>query len=267
MWEWCLMVQLHSLLSTKFRSWLFRVFLCLGSLVVRAGVQLLAAEGLQAGSTTGAYKLLLGSRWWGWGSSVCLQCAGFHSCTAVVSEWRKGKGVRMWTIILQSAFITGLRQWTTFFLSSLWVGWGHLPVCCNTKFGEALPKPMRRLVLVAPPWLTPSGCSSSSGTLKCFPALNPKEILGLHLPPPLYRAPITHHCCQMALWSPWGGHDPGVIPSWLCFLTMAFTPSKQPCCAVLPAWGKHLRAPPLLCSGLASAACWWPCPSSCVFYP
>lgn len=111
MWEWCLMVQLHSPLSTKFRSWLFRVFLCLGLLVVRAGVQLLAAEGLQAGSTTGTYKLLLGSRWWGWGLSVCLQCAGFRSCTAVVNGGKeKASGCAPLSSSVHLSLVSGNEQ-------------------------------------------------------------------------------------------------------------------------------------------------------------
>lgn len=81
------MVQLHPLLSTKFRSWLFRVFLPLGSLTVGAGMRVCGSwqpRGRGQSRATGAYKLLVGRGLWGRELAVCRWHAGSR-CTAVAN--------------------------------------------------------------------------------------------------------------------------------------------------------------------------------------
>lgn len=133
------------------------------------------------------------------GIVLCLQCAGFHSC----SEWQKGKGARMGTIIVQCTFITGLRQWTTF---SLWVGWAHLPPCCTAGAWWGTSHTLKRVVFGYTSVICPVRLCLSPGTWKCFLALDTKIILGLHLPPSL----CTHHPAVLShgpLVSK-GGHGP-----------------------------------------------------------
>lgn len=178
-----------------------------------------------------------------------------HSC----NEWQKGKALRICTIIFQCAFITGLRQWTIFSLSSLWVGWGHL--CC-TGLVRHLPNPQEIWFWLHLRDLPCQVVPLHQVPFKCFPALNPKIILGWHLPPPLHGAPITYYCCRWPL----GLHEEDVTPASLSD-SASWPRLSRPANSwvALPAQGKHLRAPALLASGLASAACWQPCPSSYAF--
>lgn len=225
----------------KFKSWLFRVFFCLGSLAVRAGVQLLAAEGLQAGPTTGAYKLLLGSRWWGWELFCVCSVLGFTA--ALNGRKEKVPGCAPLSSSVFLSLVSGneqhfLCEWDEHISHSV----------ALVRLGEAAPT--RGLVLVT---LCDLPCQVVPLTryLKVLPGFKHKDNAGIT--PSSFPLQGTHHPPLVSK----GGHDPCTPHSAASWPWLSHPASS---CAALPAWGKASQS----CSGLASAAGWWPCPSSYV---
>ena len=213
--------------------------------------------------------------------ACCTTTANGHS------EWRRERGVRMCTVILHWALITTLRQRRTFSLSFLWVGGGHLPLCCNGKICWSISQTHENLL-----WLHLRDVHCQDVPLhqvpsaKRFPALNPKIILlyytfFLHStghPSPAIAIAQPHglHEEDMALAMGRTGQFPGdehALPCLNPSASLSISASghgfhtKQ--IAVL-LWQRREDnlTPPLLSSGLTSACattCGWPCHSSYAF--